>query len=422
MDVVNEDSVTNMVKRHAEEEKTDASAELELIQRIVYIGSRKKFGAAQDEGSTIDGETHVEVDNDSLSEGREKALLRDKALDVARHRIGRWDSTLAVAIMEAVEVDDPNVRVEETTKDLRLVRKFVIGLRENLDRCVEALRLLQEAITGTQESKDVKISQKALPKEHISSRRKDFLVELSKLFSGKFVESRDVTKRHSASRRVLAKAGIDTTNDAFGWYATATAAERGATTTSRQASVGELAFAYATARDSRMEWLLSTLTGLLDEYYQRIETIEGFVYMECVGIQLEKHFSQKRAKALSAFEKKADITTAINMARKKRMPELLTELNRKLQKLGPDVTHTAVKETKDAHLESKALKAELHELALKRLMRARESSTERVITLATFWAKEEIKATTKEKKALGEAMACLERSVGKEDVEAVVAY
>jgi hypothetical protein len=45
--------------------------------------------------------------------------------------------------------------------------------------------------------------------------------------------------------------------------------------------------------------LLSRVLKLLREYEQRLEGIESFVYMHCVGIQLEKHCSKVRAKALS---------------------------------------------------------------------------------------------------------------------------
>ena len=79
------------------------------------------------------------------------------------------------------------------------------------------------------------------------------------------------------------------------------------------------------------------------------------------------------------------MTTAINTATRKRIPQLVEELKAKLAKFGPDVTHTAVKETKEAHLESKAIKAELHDLAIRRLLRARETSTERVIALLIVW-------------------------------------
>jgi hypothetical protein len=101
------------------------------------------------------------------------------------------------------------------------------------------------------------------------------------------------------------------------------------------------------------------------------------------------------------------------------MPQLLDELQAKLQKMGPEVSHTTVKETKEAHLESKNLKTSLHELAMRRLMRARETSTERAITIMALWAKEEEINATEEIKALGEAMSALERSVCQEDVERI---
>lgn len=89
----------------------------------------------------------------------------------------------------------------------------------------------------------------------------------------------------------------------------------------------------------------------------------------------------------TAFEKKTDITTAINIATRKRIPGLVVELQAKMAKLGSNVTHTSVKETKEAHLESKSIKAALHDLALRRLLRARETSTERVINLLSVLAK-----------------------------------
>ena len=45
--------------------------------------------------------------------------------------------------------------------------------------------------------------------------------------------------------------------------------------------------------------MISRVLKLLNEYEQRLEGIECFVYMHCVGIQLERHCSKRRAKALS---------------------------------------------------------------------------------------------------------------------------
>ena len=444
LDIVNPSSVSKLLKRHSKDEKIDCTKELELIQRIVHLGNGKKFPSAtesiNDGGSvsttSINNEL-VEVDNDDISEERTKAIKRDKALDIARRRIGRWNAVLAMSILEAVGVDDPNVRVEETTRDLRLVRKYAIGLRECLNRCVEALALLKEAVTGrptntlnesTPMLLDSNNAENSSP-TRLKSVRNDFLIEMSLLFSGVVVDDLQLKrptndKRSSTiSKAVLHGAGIDTT-DPSGWIPTMTSlsATRGASqatafkplnnnSNSTPARIGNCAVQYVNTRDAHIEWLISSLDGLFQEYTQRIEVIEGFVYMECVGIQLEKHFSAKRAKALAAFEKKTDLTTAANMARKKRMPQLLIELQGKLDKLGSEVSHTTVKETKEAHLESKNVKAALHDLAMRRLLRAQETSTERVVTILDLWAKEEEINATEEIKALGGAMSLLEKSV-----------
>ena len=136
--------------------------------------------------------------------------------------------------------------------------------------------------------------------------------------------------------------------------------------------------------------------------------------MHCVGIQLEKHCSRARSKALSgkarqllfqfivcseltfsmvhsldlAWEKRTDISTAINVATKKKIPKLVQELKVKLDAL-PQVSHTTVIKRKEDHLASKILKNDLHRLANRRFARAQEVSTERAIAIMRLWAKRE---------------------------------
>ena len=132
------------------------------------------------------------------------------------------------------------------------------------------------------------------------------------------------------------------------------------------------------------------------------------MYLHCVCIQVEKHFSQRRNLALqgksnfcsfshsffhqfpfphhcTAWEKKTDITTAINIATKKRLPLLVKELKSKLASLGPEASHTNVKEAKERHLGSKALKGELEALAGRRFNRLKERSLDRVQSLVRVW-------------------------------------
>lgn len=122
--------------RNEVEAEHDDNEELELVRKILNITNVTKFSG---QASTVQRDDVIEP---------EKAMLRTKALDQARSRLGRWDAKLALAIMEAVGIDDAEVQVEETTRDLRLVRRHAIGLRENLARCVEAVAELKSAIEG----------------------------------------------------------------------------------------------------------------------------------------------------------------------------------------------------------------------------------------------------------------------------------
>ena len=87
-----------------------------------------------------------------------------------------------------------------------------------------------------------------------------------------------------------------------------------------------------------------------------------------------------------AWEKRTDISTAINVATKKKIPRLVQELKVKLDAL-PQVSHTTVIKRKEEHLASKTLKSDLHKLANRRFGRAQEVSTERVIAAMSLWAK-----------------------------------
>mmetsp|Transcript_5944 Transcript_5944/g.16145 ORF Transcript_5944/g.16145 Transcript_5944/m.16145 type:complete len:131 (-) Transcript_5944:84-476(-) len=112
----------------------------------------------------------------------------------------------------------------------------------------------------------------------------------------------------------------------------------------------------------------------------------------------------------TAFEKKTDLTSAINIAKRK-MPQLVGKLKDKLENVDLTVSHTAVKEAKEAHLESKTLKSELHDLAIRRLSRSRESSTERVISLMSLWAKEEESAASDQLMILKDIVKTLEKTI-----------
>ena len=178
---------------------------------------------------------------------------------------------------------------------------------------------------------------------------------------------------------------------------------------------GDVAAEYQKGREDATKGFLDKTSALLKDYDNRIESMDSFVYLHCVCIQVEKHFSQRRNLALqgkkylfllipliystskhyifltSAWEKKTDITTAINIATKKRLPLLVKELKSKLASLGPEVSHTNVKEAKERHLGSKALKGELEALASRRFNRLKRASLDRVRSLVKLWTERKFK-------------------------------
>ena len=218
IDLTNNEAVTKMVSRHHDENKEDMKTELALVQRMVNLGNMKRFPIAG-VGPNSEAET-IEVDSDNQDEERAKAMLRDNALQVARERVGRWNSQLAMAVMHAVGVDDANVRVEETTRELRLVRKYAIGLRENLNRCIEAVELLRNAILkGRNNSRPEKDTGHKKMTRHINETRKELFSALAKLLSGIFVSYPELPATSDSTQttlQLLAKAGVKT-NDPFGW-------------------------------------------------------------------------------------------------------------------------------------------------------------------------------------------------------------
>ena len=97
---------------------------------------------------------------------------------------------------------------------------------------------------------------------------------------------------------------------------------------------------------------------------------------------------------------------------------LVSELEAKLEAVEPKVTHTTVKESKEIHLVSKNLKADIFDLAARRFVRVRETALERVVQLMTTWAKYEEKCTSLEIKAAGNVIEEVERTLKWIDVRA----
>lgn len=171
-------------RKYDEDEKIDNDAEIELVKRILDLG--------------------CEV-NDIKSE---KESSRENAIRIATEQAGRWNAKTALALMEAAGVEDAEVQIDETSRELRHVRKYAISLRENLARCLEAAEALESSFLLSSE-KSVQIRRS----------RREFWAAISTVFSGRLVIDEinsDGSNKGAPSTRVLASAGIDIT-DRGGW-------------------------------------------------------------------------------------------------------------------------------------------------------------------------------------------------------------
>jgi len=170
-------------RRYDEDEKRDNAAEIDLVKRIIDLGSSD------------------EVMN--------KEASRQNAIKIATEQVGRWNAKTALALMEAAGVEDAEVQIDETSRELRHVRKYAISLRENVARCLESAETLASTfIVNTDNS------------VQISRSRREFWAAMSAVFSGKIIfdemDSNVNPNIGMPSTRVLSGAGIDIT-DRGGW-------------------------------------------------------------------------------------------------------------------------------------------------------------------------------------------------------------
>ena len=129
INVADKKLLTESDKKRRDESTADDKTEVAILQKILNINVGTKFSTAASSG-----------------EGVTTAAAHDRVIAMAQQRLGRWDADLALAIMEAVGIEDAEVQVEDTTRDLRLVRRHAIGLRENLARCLEAATALKVTV------------------------------------------------------------------------------------------------------------------------------------------------------------------------------------------------------------------------------------------------------------------------------------
>jgi len=211
-----------------EEEKEDDELEFNILEKITHVGKSSSLSSPQ---------------NIDQSFEKARSVHAEKVLRMARERIGRWNANIAMAVMETAGVEDADVRVEEFTRELRTVRKYAIGLRGKVERCVEAVEALMVVTIGDVEDLDENIevmnggeyeSPKGLRRtvsiessyepSSIPARiplykrsRNEFLSHMAVVFSGTQVDlSPQRSDKELPNPEILANLGIDT-NDPTGW-------------------------------------------------------------------------------------------------------------------------------------------------------------------------------------------------------------
>lgn len=183
---IDADTAIAMKERNYEEvELKDNDVEIELVKRILDLGL---------------GKDDLNVVNYADIE-----IRRQNALRMAMQRVGRWNAETALAIMEAAGVEDAEVQMDETSRELRHVRKFAISLREHVTRCREAAEGLGSAFIQNSESS-----------MQIARSRREFWAAVSTVFSGRILPDEGQQRLGSPSARVLSSVGI-ATQDRGGW-------------------------------------------------------------------------------------------------------------------------------------------------------------------------------------------------------------
>ena len=167
-------------RRYDEDETKDNAAEIDLVKRIIDLG-KMNLSLSYNESSN---------ENSPFSES-----IQD-AMNMAIDQVGRWDANTTQTILQAAGVEDVEVTIDETSRELRHVRKYAISLRENVEKCLEAVSALTKVWSSDSDMR-------------ISKSRREFWAAMSIIFSGK-------VSKDSRNARVLANTGIDT-QDRGGW-------------------------------------------------------------------------------------------------------------------------------------------------------------------------------------------------------------
>jgi len=381
-------------KKRIEEIKSDNEKEMQLVKLIMELGLKKKFvykRYAQNLGSETS--TLSEEDSETLTTddgGLSHSPVMESLMNTLKQRTGRWNSEFSDILVEASGMRNFEFDDKGLSKNVRIVSKVTTSLRESVTRCLEALEMLEVLMKS--------------PKNDIAieEMRGNFLSRLATVFSCTCEQG----QLDPEYEYIMARMRIDV-NDSAGWLRKKS--ERG------ESNCGVSAFRYHNLRHNECQDFLDRLKSRINSYGMLIEELESYVWMHRVADFVEKYYSNQRATAVADWEKKTDITTAINIATKKRLTLLVVELKEKLELIGNSVSHTLVKQAKERHLGSKTLKVELEQLATRRFQRLKEFLSNNSLSIINEWVLQEEKHANDELTCLQVVIEDIEQNVRRDE-------
>lgn len=361
----------------------DNDAELELVRGILDLGLKRKFkfnpsskstitstSLSSSEGSTENQSSTTEGGNQSDEGPSNHGPVVNQVLSFTSQRHGRWNEELVQMILTASGIGNAQNLIESNSREYKIISKCTERLKKEVGRCRSALQYLQYSTHGLcHDGADLP------PQAGISDLRESFLCDFTAVLAGSW--GKEVIS--PIYDDVLASRGINSLDPA-GWTVTISSSDD---TTGK---CGSKAFKYQQSRDRNSLAFFSQISDRLQDFDLLIESLESFLYMYRLGEHIESHYSRIRSRALVEWEKKTDLTTAVTLASRKKLPLLVKELEAKINAIPSSVSYSGVKAAKERHLGSKMIKKNLETLATRRLQRIKDSGCCLTLSIMKDWA------------------------------------
>ena len=134
----------------------------------------------------------------------------------------------------------------------------------------------------------------------VTDHRQNFLSDLAVVFSGATYSKNNSPPPKYDFERTLSEIGVNY-HDTAGWLTLIEEEDEdfNCDSTKCDGTCGDVAAKYQDIRENGTVEFIKYMNDMLDDQRDRIEKMESFVYMNCVAIEMEKHFSNVRSSALA---------------------------------------------------------------------------------------------------------------------------